>query len=193
MSENTQTIENQELTFEQIKSNIANIHDANANAFTFALQLMKSLSAQTITSDEYSCLSEMLKTKCEQHGVQTENEIASLFGDPKPKVDEYTEMLMNTPVCRGLELVESSISNSGIQVCKEKHEFPKHDVLIVRGQWTKTSGAWSIRVNNYYATKRHFLQIPMDTLTQCRAIIQQLKETGECQLWTGHFISIKNK
>lgn len=106
--------------------------------------------------------------------------------------NEFVQMLRNTPVCRGLELIDSSIANSGIQVCKEKTEFVDHDVLIVRGQWAKTSGAWSIRVNNYYAAKRHFLQIPMNNLKQCRAVVDELKQNGQIQLWTGHVIKVNN-
>ena len=105
---------------------------------------------------------------------------------------EFVEMLRNTPPCRGLELVESTISANGIQVAKERHEFHKYEILIVRGQWTKSVGGWSIRVNNFYNTKRHFLQIPIPTLKQCRAIIQQLKENGSVQLWSVHFIDANN-
>tara|TARA_R110000796_G_scaffold63139_1_gene145490 strand:- start:68 stop:448 length:381 start_codon:yes stop_codon:yes gene_type:complete len=103
--------------------------------------------------------------------------------------EKYVEMLMNTASCRGLERIPNSISNAGIQVAKETHDFPKYEILIVRSQWTKCVGGWSIRVNNYYNTKRHFLQIPMDSLKDCRAIIKELKETGNVQFWTGHLIN----
>jgi len=105
-------------------------------------------------------------------------------------VNEFTEMLQNTKPCKGLARIQESVSCQGIQVCKEKFEFPKHDVLIVRSQWTKTQGGYSIRVNNYYAAKRHFLQIPMDNLKQCKTVIDILKTEGEYQLWTGHHVKV---
>lgn len=102
---------------------------------------------------------------------------------------KFVNMLKETTPCRGLELVESSSSANGIQVRKERHDFPKYEILIVRSQWTKSCGGWSIRVNNFYNTKRHFLQIPIDTLKQCQTIIQELKDNGSVQLWSGHFIN----
>ena len=102
--------------------------------------------------------------------------------------NEYTQMLQDTKACKGLDRIEETIACEGIQVQKSIHEFPNHDVLIVRSQWTKTQGSYSIRVNNYYAAKRHFLQIPMDNLKQCKQVIAKLEEDGIIQVWTGHTI-----
>tara|TARA_R110000772_G_scaffold259204_2_gene376743 strand:- start:76 stop:465 length:390 start_codon:yes stop_codon:yes gene_type:complete len=114
----------------------------------------------------------------------TENQVVK----PTP----YEQMLMDTPACKGLELVEPSSLNSGIQVIKEKISFVDRDVLIVRAQWTKTQGGFGIRVNNFYSEKRHFLQISMNNLKQCQSVVDQLKKTGQVQLWTGHVINVNN-
>jgi hypothetical protein len=191
MENSTQTTENQTFTFTEIADNINKIQDENANAFTIAGQMMRSLKHQTITSAEFSRLSDLLELKCKKHNVETENEIASLF-ERKSKADEFTEMLQNTAACRGLEIIENTISGGGITVCKEKHSFKKYDVLIVRSQWSKTQGGFGIRVNNYYQTKRHFIQIPMQTMKQCRQVIQDLNETGKHTFWTNHTVDVIN-
>ena len=99
-------------------------------------------------------------------------------------------MLLNTPACKGCQELDATIASEGVQVAKEVHEFSKHDVIIVRSQWTKTQGGYSIRVNNYFSEKRHFLQVPLDNLKQCRQVIAELKEKGEFQFWTGHHVKV---
>ena len=103
--------------------------------------------------------------------------------------NDYTRMLEQTPICSGLCRIEETRSCEGIQVRKARYEFEKHEILIVRSQWTKTQGGWAIRVNNYYAEKNHFLQIPVQQLKQCYQIINVLKEEGTVKLWTGHVIN----
>lgn len=103
-------------------------------------------------------------------------------------MSKFIQMLLETPQCKGLERVEESRSCSGIQVCKEKHIFSSQDVLIIRSQWSKTQGGWNIRVNNFYADKHHFLQVPVDTLKQCKEIIETLKKEGIFSHWMGFHI-----
>lgn len=105
--------------------------------------------------------------------------------------NDYTKMLQETSVCKGLERVQESISCEGIQVLKAHFSFTKKDVQIIRSQWTKTQGGWAIRVNNFYAEKRHFLQVPVDTYKQCKQIISNLMEGEDVALWTGHVLQAK--
>lgn len=108
------------------------------------------------------------------------------------KQQQFVEMLMDTPACRGCEIVETVGVGNGVQVLKEKISFVDFDVMIIRSQWTKTQGGFAIRVPNYSTGKRHNLQIPVQTMRQCREHIQELKDNGITTLWTNHTIKVDN-
>jgi len=100
------------------------------------------------------------------------------------KNNSYDEMIKNTKICKGLKVIGESFQGALIFE-KAKFEFAKFDIQIVRIQWTKTQGAWAIRVNNFYSTKKHFCQLPIDKLKDCFKAIEILKNEGSFHHWTG--------
>ena len=90
------------------------------------------------------------------------------------------------PQNRNLQRVESLGVLDDIQLRVEGYEFHNFNIDIIKAQWTKTQFTYGIRVYNYNIGKRPHLQICNYTKKTALAFIQELKDNGSAQLWTGH-------
>lgn len=91
---------------------------------------------------------------------------------------------------KGLEEVtDARNGNDGWTFYHSKYEFENHIISITKSQWAKTQKTFCIRVDNYVALKKHFIQIPMDSLKLAKMFIEELKENGSGQFWTGHHVN----
>jgi len=92
------------------------------------------------------------------------------------------------PQNRNFQRVESLGIGNDIQLRVEGYEFEKFNIDIIKAQWTKTQYTYCIRVYNYNIGKRPHLQIPNYNKKTALAFIQELKENGSAQVWTGHYV-----
>ena len=87
---------------------------------------------------------------------------------------------------KGKQIVEPLGCGGSMNFLIDEFNFENYKVQIVKSQWSKTQKTFCIRVYNYETGKNPHLQIPCETLKNCKRYISETSETGVLHLWTGH-------
>ena len=93
---------------------------------------------------------------------------------------------------RGLHVIDPLGSTDSVSFLVSEHRFEHYTVQIVKVQWTKTQKAYCIRILNFNTGNRPHIQIPCDTLRNCKAFVNEAAKTGIISLWTGHTAKVGN-
>lgn len=91
---------------------------------------------------------------------------------------------------KGKQIVESLGCGDSISFLIDEYNFENYTVQIVKSQWSKTQKTFCVRVHNYSTGKRPHLQIPLDTLKNCKMIINESIEKEYIHFWTGHIVEV---